>query len=91
MRLENNCFLRILELQQATSQHKAALEQQAMQLTMEFQQRKAQEDMMKRQHELQQEHAQAQQKFNMDMNRLNTGGDSRGGPGGAAGTSGSRR
>merc|ERR1712118_427297 len=71
-----------LELHQATCQHKAALEQQAMQLTMEFQTRKAHEEMVTRQYELQKEHADAQNKFNMDMQRIQqTGNPPVGGPG----------
>ena len=47
------CWSRYAEqsmaLQQQAAQQKAALEQQAMQLSMEYQQKKAEEDMMQQQ------------------------------------------
>merc|ERR1712136_504572 len=46
---------------------KASLEQQAMQLTVEYQQKAAQEELMRKQFELQREQQEVQQKFQQDM------------------------
>ena len=44
-----------MALQQRTSREKAVLEQQAMQLTMEYRQKKAEEEMQKQQYDMEQQ------------------------------------
>merc|ERR1719335_183770 len=57
-------------LSQQYSQQRGVLEQQANALIMEYQQKKAQEDMMVQQYQLQVEQFNAQQKYNEEMNKL---------------------
>jgi len=59
-----------MALQQQAAQQKAALEQQAMQLTMEFQQRKADEEMQKQQYEMEKAQLEMQQKMAKEMERF---------------------
>merc|ERR1719324_1663052 len=57
-------------LNQQYSQQRGILENQANQLIMEYQQKKAQEDMMLQQYQLQLDQYSAQQKYNEEMVRL---------------------
>merc|ERR1719162_1463315 len=60
----------MMVLNQQYSQQRGVLENQANSLIMEYQQKKAQEDMMMRQYALQVEQFGAQQKYNEEMVRL---------------------
>merc|ERR1719487_2708366 len=57
-------------LNQQYSQQRGTLENQANQLIMEYQQKKAQEDMLMQQYQLQLDQYNAQQKYNEEMARL---------------------
>merc|ERR1719311_1477694 len=59
-----------MQLNQQYHHQKAALEQQAMQLTMEYQQKQVEEEMLKKQWQIQKEQNEAQQKFAMDMEKI---------------------
>jgi hypothetical protein len=58
-----------MALQQQAAQQKAALEQQAMQLTMEYQQKKAEEEMMQKQYEMQQQQYDMQIRMQKEMEK----------------------
>merc|ERR1712032_305736 len=70
MKLTQQFNAQLLELQQTTAMHKAALEQQALALTLDYRDKKTREDLMMRQHQLQMDHAEAQNKFAEEMQRL---------------------
>jgi len=65
----------MMVLNQQYSQQRGCLENQANSLIMEFQQKKAQEDMMMQQYSLQLEQHTGQQKYNEEMVRLQQGTD----------------
>merc|ERR1719343_573524 len=60
----------LMELQTQSGTQKAALEQQAMQLSMEYEQRKAEEHMYRQQYEIQQTHAAMSAKMQQDFQRV---------------------
>merc|ERR1712139_629579 len=57
-------------LQEAGAQQKMRLEQQALQLTLEYQRKRAQEDLQMKQYNAQRDHFNAQQKFLQEMGKL---------------------
>merc|ERR1712139_503758 len=57
-------------LQEAGAQQKMRLEQQALQLTLEYQRKKAAEDLQMKQYNAQRDHFNAQQKFLAEMGKL---------------------
>merc|ERR1719313_87715 len=57
-------------LHQAHAQQKMCLEQQALQLSMEYQRKKAAEDLQMKQYNAQRDHFNAQQKFLAEMGKL---------------------
>lgn len=59
-----------MALNQQAAQQKAALEQQAMQLTMDYGQKKAEEDMMQQQYDMEKSQTEIQQKMSEDMEKL---------------------
>jgi len=63
MALDEQTNAQMLALQEAAVQQKSALESQAAGLKLEYEQRKAQEDMMIRQYEIQKQYYEAQQKM----------------------------
>merc|ERR1719453_2567525 len=59
-----------MSLQQQAAQQKTALEQQAMQLTMEYQQKAAEEEMRRAQYEMQKQQYDMQMKMQSDMAKM---------------------
>jgi len=63
----------LMRLQQAAQVQRADLEQQACGLTLEYQQRKVQEEYMAQQQGIQNQHAQAQTLLNVEIGKLTNG------------------
>eukprot|EP00927_Polykrikos_kofoidii_P053886 TRINITY_DN4840_c0_g1_i1.p1 TRINITY_DN4840_c0_g1~~TRINITY_DN4840_c0_g1_i1.p1 ORF type:complete len:259 (+),score=70.71 TRINITY_DN4840_c0_g1_i1:83-778(+) len=70
MQLTQSFNAQLMQVKQQSVGAKTALEQQAMQLTLEYQQKKCQEDMLSKHVQLQREHAEAQSRFAREMDRL---------------------
>jgi hypothetical protein len=64
----------LMRLQQAAQVQRADLEQQACGLTLEYQQRKVQEEYLAQQQGIQNQHAQAQTNLNVEIQKLTAGG-----------------
>merc|ERR1712107_857656 len=62
-------------LQQAAQQQKSALEHQANALLLEYNQKKAQEDLLFQQYQFQKQHYEIQLKYNDEMRNLQSAGD----------------
>eukprot|EP00930_Biecheleria_cincta_P097825 TRINITY_DN89513_c0_g1_i1.p1 TRINITY_DN89513_c0_g1~~TRINITY_DN89513_c0_g1_i1.p1 ORF type:complete len:336 (-),score=76.62 TRINITY_DN89513_c0_g1_i1:165-1172(-) len=60
----------LMSLQLQNTSHKAALEQQAMQLSMDYEQRKAEEDLYRAQYEMQKQHEQAAEMLREEHQRV---------------------
>lgn len=70
MALQQEYSQRIVALRHNWSHQKTMLEQQALQLSIEYQHKSAQEDMMQKQHLLQREQYESQQKLSQEMQKL---------------------
>lgn len=68
--IEQQHSQQLMLLQTAAAQQKALLDQQAMALKMEYEQKKAKEDMMQRHYQLQKHHFEAQQRLGTELDQL---------------------